>query len=160
MKIQTIISKGILIAVVAILALCRPSPAFAVSTITTSSTGEGVFLLQGIGIEDAAAFEIIVSYDTAALANPRVARGPLIAGAMTAINSNVPGMVRMVIVRLTPVKGSGVIATLTFDRKGSSPGTVTSLSARLAAINGAPLPSLVQVKRGGNSRNAHIRPEQ
>jgi hypothetical protein len=145
MRIRAIISTGILIAVVVILALCRPVPAFAVSTVTISSTGDGVFLLQGIGIEDAAAFEIIASYDTSTLANPRVVAGPLISGAMTAINPNIPGMVRMVIVRLTPVKGSGVIATLTFDRKGSSPGTVTSLNARLANIHGGPLPALVQV---------------
>jgi hypothetical protein len=145
MKIRAIISTGILVAVVVILALCRPLPAFAVSTVTISPAGDGVFLLQGVGIEDAAAFEISVLYDTATLANPRVVEGPLISGAMTAINPNVPGMVRLVIVRITSVKGSGVIATLTFDRKGSSPGKVLSLSARLANINGAPLPALAQV---------------
>jgi hypothetical protein len=145
MKIRAIISTGIFFVVMLAMALCRPLPAFAVSTLTISSTGDGVFLLQGIGIEDAAALEIIVSYDTATLANPRVVEGPLITGAMTAINPNVPGMVRLVIIRLTPVKGSGVIATLTFDRKGSSPGKVLSLSARLANINGAPFPALVQV---------------
>jgi hypothetical protein len=145
MKKRTFIFTGILVAIMSILVLCRPSLAFAISTVTTSSAGDGVFLLQGIGIEDAAAFEIIVSYDATTLANPRVVAGPLITGAMTAINPNVPGMVRMVIVRITPVKGSGVIATMTFDRKDTSPGRVTSLSAKLATINGAPLPSLVQI---------------
>jgi hypothetical protein len=143
MKIRAIISAGILFVIMLVMALCRPLPAFALSTLTISSTGDGIFLLQGIGIEDAAALEIIVSYDTATLANPRVVEGPLITGAMTAINPNVPGMVRLVIIRLMPVRGSGVIATLTFDRKGSSPGKVLSLSARLANINGAPLPALV-----------------
>jgi hypothetical protein len=145
MKIRTTISTGIFITAIFILMSSRPAPAFAVSMIATSSAGDGVFLLQGIGIEDAAALEIIVSYDTTVLANPRVAAGPLIAGAMTAINPNVPGIVRMVIVRLSPVKGSGVIATLSFVRTGSSPGRITALSARLANIKGMPLSALVQV---------------
>jgi hypothetical protein len=145
MKIRAIISTGIFFVVMLILAMCRPLPAFAASTVTISSAGEGVFLLQGVGVEDAAAIEINVLYDTATLANPRVVEGPLIAGAMTAINPHVPGMVRMVIVRITPVKGSGVIATLTFDRKGSSPGNIISLSAKLANIKGVSLPALTQV---------------
>lgn len=145
MKIRAHILTTLLSGLLLIAALCRPSPAFALSTIAASSGGDGVFLLQGIGIEDAAALDVTVSYDTATLANPRVVTGPLVAGGMNAVNANVPGQVHMVIVRLTPVKGSGVIATLTFDQKGSSPGAITSLSAKLANINGAPLPSLVQV---------------
>ncbi len=126
-----------------VLALYRSLPIFATTTVTISSIGEGVFLHQGAGVQDAAALDIIVVYDTTTLANPRVIEGPLITGAMTAINPKVSGMVRLVIIRFTPVRGSGVIATLTFDRKGSSPGKVLSLSARLANINGAALPTLV-----------------
>jgi hypothetical protein len=145
MNAKRLISTGIVITASMVLAICWSAPAFAVSTVTTSSAGDGVFLLQGIGIESAAALEINIVYDTSALANPRVVEGPLIAGAMTAINPNVPGTVRMVIVRLSPVNGSGVIATLTFDRTGSSPGRIIALSARLADIKGALLSSLVQV---------------
>jgi len=136
---------GIFVAVMVIFALCRPVPAFAVSTLTISSEGDGVFLIKGIGIEDAAAIEIIVSYDVDTLANPRAVEGPLIAGAMTAINPNVPGTVRMAIIRLTPVKGSGVIATITFDRKGSSSGKITAMQTRLANAAGATLLSQAQV---------------
>jgi hypothetical protein len=145
MKTRAIIATVIFAAVLPVLALWRPAPALAVSTMTVSSTGNGVFTVRGSGVEGAAAFEIIVAYDTATLANPRVVEGPLIAGGMTAINPNVPGIVRMVIIRLAPVKGSGVIATMTFDRTGPSPGKIVSLSARLANSQGASLPSLVQV---------------
>jgi hypothetical protein len=128
-----------------VLALCLAVPAFAVSTVTASSAGNGVFLVQGTGIENAAALEIIVSYDTAALANPRIVAGPLIAGAMTAINPNVPGTVRMVIIRLTPVSGAGIIATMTFDSKGASPGSITSLTARLADLKGSPIQAVASI---------------
>jgi hypothetical protein len=116
-----------------------------VSTVTISPAGNGVFLIQGVGIEDAAAFEITVVYDTTTLSNPRVTVGPFVAGAMTAINPNVPGTVRIVIIRLSPVKGSGVISTMTFDRTGPSPGRINALSARLATITGAPILAQVQV---------------
>jgi hypothetical protein len=145
MNMRALISSGIFVAVVVMLALCLPGPAFAASTVTISPAGDGVFLLQGVGIEDAAAFEITVVYDTTTLSNPRVTGGPLVAGAMTAINPNVPGTVRIVIIRLSPVKGSGVIATMTFDRTGPSPGRINALSARLATITGAPMLAQVQV---------------
>jgi hypothetical protein len=145
MKIKAIILAGIFFTVMLVLAMCRPVPAFAASTLTISSTGNGIFLLQGIGIKDAAALEIMVSYDVATLANPRVVEGPLVAGAMTAVNQKTPGMVRMVIIRITPVKGDGVIATLTFDRTGPSPGRIISLSAKLANIKGVSLPASVRV---------------
>jgi hypothetical protein len=145
MKTQAIISTGIFAAILLVLALCRPEPALAVSTVTVSSAGNGVFTVRGSGIESAAALEINVVYDTATLANPRVVEGPLIAGAMAAINPNVPGIVRIVIIRLTPVKGNGVIATMTFDVKGTSPGKITSLSVRLANSQGTTLPAQVQV---------------
>jgi hypothetical protein len=145
MNTKALISTYIFFAVISILTLCLPMPVFAVSTITATSGGDGVFLIQGIGIENAAALEIIVSYDTAALANPRVVAGPLITGAMTAINPNVPGIVRIVVIRLTPVSGAGVIATMTFDRKGASPGSITSLVAKLADLKGSPIPSVANI---------------
>ncbi|HXY54434.1 MAG TPA: cohesin domain-containing protein [Nitrospirota bacterium] len=151
MRIRAITSISISVAVVLLLSLYRPSPAFATSIVTITKAREGVFLLQGIGIEDAAALDIIVVYDTATLANPRVTEGPLIAGAMTAINPKVPGTVRMAVVRLTPVKGSGVIATLAFDRTGSSPGKITSLSVRLANIRGSSLPALVRIENASEA---------
>jgi len=128
-----------------ILTMCLPLPAFAVSTVAISSGGNGVFLLQGMGIENAAALDITIQYDTNTLANPRVVEGPFITGAMTAINQNIPGTVRMDIIRLAPINGSGVIATVSFDLLGSSPGSITSMNVKLANLKGAPLPALAQI---------------
>ena len=130
----------IICAALCTLALCLPLPAAAVSSITLSQSGENQFLLQGNGIENAAGMEFNISYNSASMHNPRVTEGPLIAGAMTAFNPNVPGSVRMVIISLTPIRGSGVIATLTFDRIGSSPGDINFLSVQLADIRGKQLP--------------------
>jgi len=128
-----------------ILAIAYALPAFAVSTLTLTPSGEGVFLLQGVGIEDAGAFDITIYYDAATLANPRVDQGSLISGAMLAVNPNTPGMLRMAIIRTTPIRGSGIIAKITFDRKGSAPGKINTLNAHLVNIDGKPLPAVVQV---------------
>ena len=136
-------SIKMLITFVAVLSL--PLQVFAASTIILSASGESVYQLQGVNMENAAAIDITVSYDTADLSNPRFAAGPLISGAMTEVNPNVPGTVRIAIIRTTPVTGSGTIATISFDRTGESAGKIVSLSAKLANLNGTPLPVLVKV---------------
>jgi hypothetical protein len=159
-KTRSIRGTCIFVATLLILAFCRSMPAFAASMVTISPSGNGVFTVQGTGVDGAAALEITVTYDMATLADPRVVAGPLIAGAMTAFNPNVPGTVRMVIIRLTPMSGSGVIATLTFDCKGSSPGKILSLSARVANAQGTPLPALVQVNNPPDAATTASDPSQ
>jgi hypothetical protein len=139
-----------IISLALILTLGYARAGLAASTISASSPGNGVFVLQG-AMENVAAMDITVAYDTATLSNPRVEQGALISGALTAVNLNVPGQVRIAIVRVAPIQGSGVIATLTFDRRGGSPGKITALSARLSNIDGRPLPSLVQVVNPSDS---------
>jgi hypothetical protein len=153
MKHKSIKSSCRYFIVVFILTMCLPLSAFAVSTVTISSGGDGVFMLQGIGIENAAALDINIQYDTNTLANPQVVQGPLISGAMTAINQSVPGTVRMDIIRITPINGSGVIASLTFDLIGTSPGSIASMNVKLANIKGSPLSALVQISNPQDTAN-------
>jgi len=145
MKMHKIISTGFLVVSPFILVLCLPLTTFATSTVAISSSGGGAFQLNGIGVENASALDITITYDTTTLANPQIAEGPFITGAMTAINPNVPGVVRIVVVRIAPMSGNGAIATLTFEVTGPSPGTITSLSAKLANTKGAPLAVATQI---------------
>ena len=140
-----ITSLSIKLQVACLLVLTLPASAFAASTITLASSGGGVFQLQGVNIEQAAAMDISILYDAATLANPRVAAGPLIAGAMTAVNPNHPGTLRIAIIRTAPVTGSGVISTISFDVKGPDQGRITSLRAKLSNINGVQLKTTVQI---------------
>lgn len=153
MKRKPIRSLCRFITTVFILTMCLPLSAFAVSTVSISSGGDGVFLLQGIGIENAAALDVNIQYDTNTLANPQVVEGPLISGAMTAINQNLPGTVHMDIIRLTPINGSGVIATLSFDLLGTSPGSIASMTVKLANIKGSPLSALAQISNPVDAAN-------
>jgi len=134
-----------LITAIAILTSIWSGTAWASSLVTISPAGDGVFQLQGVNVENAAAFDITVAYDRSGLENPRVTEGSLISGSMVAVNTNVPGTVRMAVIRTAPIAGSGTIATLTFGRKGNASGKIISLSARLSNIDGKSLPVLTQV---------------
>jgi hypothetical protein len=135
---------GTMIVVLALL-LAPAQTVFAASTLTVSSVGNGVFTLQGTGMDGIAAMDIVLQYDATTLTNPRVESGGLIAGAMTAVNPNTPGIVRIAIIRTIPMAGSGDILSLTFDRTGASVGAIISLNARVVDINGKSLQSSVQI---------------
>lgn len=125
--------------------LSFPFSAFAASLISVSSVGADIFDIKAANMKDVAAIELTLSYDTAALSNPRFTEGPLISGAMTAVNLNIPGTIKIAIIRTNPVNGSGTIATLRFDLIGGLPGKINSMNAKLANINGSPLTVQVQV---------------
>jgi hypothetical protein len=101
-----------------------PVPALATSQVVISPAGDGVWQLQG-RLENVAALDVRIFYDSSTLANPRVSLGPLVSGMMNAVNPGNP--IAMAFVRQGGITQSGVIATISFDRTGSSPGSITSL---------------------------------
>jgi hypothetical protein len=136
----------LVVALTAILTFGNHQAAYAASTLEVLPSGEGVFVIQGTGIENAGAMDFTVLYDTSSLANPRVVQGGLISGALMVVNDKSPGAVRLGIIRVTPIQGSGVIATLTFDRKGSSAGKILSLAVtKFANVNGQTLPVVARI---------------
>jgi hypothetical protein len=126
-------------------ALWQPGSALAIANLALTASGESGFVLQGTGIENTAAIDITITYDASSLANPKVVAGPLISGSLTAVNPNQPGTIRMAVIRTTPISGSGVIATITFERKTDLPGKISSFSVRLANLDGKAIPAVVQV---------------
>jgi hypothetical protein len=129
------------------LALGQTQTALASSMLSIVPSGDGSYVVQGIGVESAAAMDITVSYDTATLASPQFAQGDMISGAMVAVNDTIPGTVRIGIVRTTPIKGTGTIATLTFTRKGDGSGKILTLKTSISNINGKPLPVISQISQ-------------
>lgn len=117
----------------------------AASTVAITPAGNSSFIVQGSGVENAAAMDIIINYDTTTLSSPQVAQGAMISGAMMAVNDSVPGSLRLGIIRTTPIKGTGVIATVTFVQKGDAAGNIIALKVSLSNIDGKPLPVLARV---------------
>jgi hypothetical protein len=85
---------------------------------------DGVFSLVTRGVTGMAGVDLTVGYDTSRLANPRVVRGNFATTAMTAIQANIPGQIRMAIIQPGPMSGSGTIATISFDQLGNSAGNI------------------------------------
>lgn len=142
------------------------SCAFVIFTVSHSSAaaflnlvpnGNGVFLLQGSTLVDVAGIEVNITYDTSTLSNPRVTQGGLISGALMAANPNQQGVVRIAVVKATPINGSGTIATLTFDRQGDTAGKIVDMTASLVNINGTPIPATKGFS-SENSVNTSIQP--
>ena len=129
------------------LALGQTQTALASSMLSIAPSGDGSYVVQGIGVESAAAMDITVSYDPATLASPQYTQGSMISGAMVAVNDTIPGTVRIGIVRTTPVTGNGVIATLTFTRKGSGSGRILAIKTSMSNIDGKPLPVVSQISQ-------------
>ena len=137
----------LLLRVTFVLALGQTQTAFASSMLSIVPSGDGSYVVQGIGVESAAAMDITVSYDPATLISPQFTQGDMISGAMVAVNDTIPGTVRIGIVRTTPVTGTGVIATLTFTRRGDGTGKILALKSSMSNINGKPLPVISQISQ-------------
>lgn len=118
---------------------------FAASQLTLAPSGSNSLVLQGATMENVAAIDITLTYDPAVWANPRVNKGSLTSGALTAINTNSPGTVRIGVISTKPIHGNGDIATFNFDAKGNAPGRPFGLNASLTTLDGNSLPVSVRV---------------
>jgi hypothetical protein len=73
-----------------------------------------------------------------------------VSGALFTANTNLPGLVRIAIIKSTPFPGNGQIATISFAVNNGSAG-LTSISARLIDAKGANLPVQTSIAAGLSS---------
>jgi hypothetical protein len=93
----------------------------------SSSAADGVFVMQGEGLQGVVGMHISISYDASTLSNPRFAGGPLVEGMISVPNLSNPIQLGIVGSNAIGGSGSGTIGTITFDRTGASPGIITAL---------------------------------
>jgi hypothetical protein len=125
--------------------LCWSVPeAIAASSVTIAPASDNIYVVQGNDLSGASGIDVTIRYDATALANPIVVQGSLVGGALMAVNAATPGMVRLALVRVTEIKGSGAIATVTFTRLKSTGGDIQSLNSLvLIAGRNTPVPSQI-----------------
>lgn len=121
------------------LALGWHGTALADSTITIFPAGSGAFTLRGELLEKVSTLDISVDYNAGTLGNPSASCGSLAAKALCEINSGTSGIVQIRIKSATSFSGMGILASLNFTRLGDDPGTINSLDASLADVNGDPI---------------------
>jgi hypothetical protein len=125
---------------------CWLSPgAIAATGVTIAPVSDSVYSVQGNDFSDASGIDITIRYDPAALASPQVLQGQLIGGALMAINASTPGNIRLALVRLTAINGSGTIATITFTRVKSTGADIQSIISSAINSSGQNIPVTSQL---------------
>ncbi|UFS70218.1 hypothetical protein LPW11_20380 [Geomonas sp. RF6] len=124
-------------------ALLAAVPGYAAPSVTISPAGSGSFVVRGTGFNHAATVDLQISYDSAALSNPRVAGGALAANGFTAANATAPGSLSLSVVANGPMTGSGPLASITFDRIGGATGGITTVTGRIIGVDGNIVPVVI-----------------
>lgn len=109
------------------------------ASVSITSSGNGIFIIQGNQMDGVAGMDLNVVYDTLSLASPSVTQGSLISGAMFAANTNNPGSIRIAVVSTKTFSGNGQIATVSFaSHTGAGKVTVTTsmIDANRAPVTG------------------------
>ena len=110
--------------------VCNASLALGAS-VTITSSGGGVFVVQGDSMKGVAGVEMTIGYDSSQLASPSVRWRSLVAGALSIENTSTPGLVKIAIIKTDPItSANGPIASISFATKSGDCG-ITSVSAKL-----------------------------
>jgi hypothetical protein len=128
--------------------LCA-SPAFAAS-LSIIPSGDSAYTVQGAGMDSVAGIQLNITYDAASLATPTVAHGGLVAGAMLAANTSLPGLIKIAIISTKPFSGNGLIATISFASKPGS-GGITSANVSMINSAGTAVPASVSIANASGS---------
>jgi hypothetical protein len=144
--VRKLVSALLVSVVLLLLALSAGLPGWGgvaeAASINVSPTGDGVYTVQGIGFSGVSGLDVTVTYDASTLGNPRVVQGTLLANAVFAANPNLPGVIRIGALSTSGFSGTGVIAVITFDKKGGAAGLITRLTASLINSAGAQIPGV------------------
>ncbi|KAB0666247.1 hypothetical protein F6V25_07190 [Oryzomonas japonica] len=97
-----------------ILASASLSLGATVSVNPTGTSSNGVYTVQGSDMDGVAGFDLVLKYDSPALASPTVSQGSLISGAIMVANTNAAGTIRIAVVSNKSFSGSGPLVTIKF----------------------------------------------
>ncbi len=110
--------------------------AYAGSLVLTGDS-RGSYVLTGSELVNMTSLVVTTTFDTSALATPRVSHGHLLARFSLASSTDQPGIVRITAARKQPVNGSGILLDIRFEQLGSYHKGIFSADALLTDINGA-----------------------
>lgn len=134
--------------------------AFAEPSVTIGPASDSVYEVQGNDFSDASGIDITIRYDPAALASPQVAQGGLVGGALMAVNSSTSGKIRLALVRVTAINGSGTIATITFTRVKSTGADIQSVVSSVISSSGRNIPVTSQLVNSVKTADTSVSTEQ
>lgn len=134
--------------------------AFAEPSVTIGPASDSVYEVKGNDFSDSSGIDITIRYDPAALASPQVAQGGLVGGALMAVNVSTSGKIRLALVRVTAINGSGTIATITFTRVKSTGADIQSVVSSVISSSGRNIPVTSQVVNSVKTADSGVSTEQ
>jgi hypothetical protein len=146
---------------IVLLLSCWLSPeAIAAPSVTIAPVGDSVYGVLGNDLSNVSGMDITIRYDPTALAAPQVAQGALVGGALMAINVSIPGNIRLALVRVAPINGSGTVVTITFTRLKSAGTDIQSLVSSVINSAGRNIPVASQVMNPVKTADSSVTTEQ
>lgn len=112
--------------------------------LTVYPTGSNRFMIYGSALEGVAGIELIIAYDTPELHDPVVSQGAFIAASFMQENTGIPGEIRVAILQISPISGSGEIISIQFAPSPEN-GRISAVTAKLIDETFAALPVSVTI---------------
>ena len=135
MLAKEVFMKRILTAAIMMLMLRLAVSAEAASIVVDRVGTSNVYAVKGYDFVDVGGVEAEIHYDPATLSNPRITQGPLLASTMFIPNAKFSASsVKITAMSLSAIKGSGDLATITFDLKTQTPGPASLAVGRLKFV--------------------------
>ncbi|GFO70257.1 hypothetical protein GMLC_38360 [Geomonas limicola] len=134
--------KAVLCQLLLICSLLLSAPAaFAAGSVSIAAAGNGTFNVVASGVPAPHAFHVVVGYDSSLLTVQNVTAGQMASNAIFAYNANVAGSIQIAALSQAGMSGSGVLATITFNQTGSTPGRITVGPGTASAVLDGSLPT-------------------
>lgn len=119
----------------------------AAATVSVTPSGDAAYTVQGAGLDGVAGIQLDITYDAGSLSSPSITQGGVVAGALLAVNSTTPGLLKIAVVSSRPFSGAGQIASITFASKTGS-GGIVSITTSMIDSNGAAVPASAVIAGG------------
>lgn len=118
------------------LALFSPHCAHCDSVVSIYPGGKSAFVVRGDLADSVAEMDITIEYDVTVMAKPSVGSGSLVSQAQFEADTVTAGYVDLHIKSKQPLRGSGLLASITFTSLDGSPGRINAMNVRAADPNG------------------------
>jgi hypothetical protein len=125
------------------------------ASVTVIPSSSGNYSVQGDTMNGVAGIQLDIAYDAASLASPTVSKSALVGNAMFAVNTSIPGLIKLAIVSTSPFTGSGSIATISFASQ-SGTGGVTSVKSTMIDNSGAAVASQASIAESSISTSSGL----
>lgn len=105
------------------------------AAVTLIPVGNGEYTVQGNNLDNLQGMQVDITHDPTVMSSPSVTKGEFISDAFMECNTIAPGIIKIAIIRMVPLSGSGRIATVTFANYSAVPPNAIALQYYLVGAS-------------------------